>query len=267
MNDGIKSVHLQNFPKINDFETDKQLIDKMDKVRSICSCALFIRDKNNLRVRLPLNKITIITADVDGIKEFSNIILDEINVKNIEFNKNINDFASNKLVLDFKKIGSKVGSKMPEIIKATKNREWEINNNKLMICGFVLDENEFKLTLEPKQVDTFVVDNYDILIQLDLKITRELEQEGIVRDLVRIIQQFRKDADLNVSDKIELSIYTYYDFLTESVEKFTSYISEQTLAKSLSVFPIDKANNSFDGFKFNETLNSNKITVNFRVIN
>ena len=100
----IKSVHLQNFPNLDDFETDQKLVDKMDKVRAICSCALFVRDKNNLRVRLPLNKITIIGKNIEEIKEFSNIIIDEINVKNIEFIENIDDFSTKKLILDFKKI-------------------------------------------------------------------------------------------------------------------------------------------------------------------
>lgn len=268
MDSSVRSVHLQDFPEIKDFEIDKQLIDKMDKVRAICSCALFVRDKNNLRVRLPLNKLTIISADVDGIKGFSNIILDEINVKNIEFNENIGDFSSNKLILDFKKIGPKVGDKMSEIVKASKNNDWVIEDDKLIICGFILNKDEFKLSLEPKDKNLFVVDNYDILIKLDLKITKELEQEGIVRDLVRIIQQFRKEADLDISDKINLNIYTNYDFLTESVEKFRSYISEQTLAKSLDVLSLDKVvNNSIsDTFTFSETLSDNKVVVNFKVI-
>ena len=269
MNSGVKSVHLQDFPEIKDFEIDKQLIDRMDKVRAICSCALFVRDKNNLRVRLPLNKMTVIAADVDGIKEFSSIILDEINVKTIEFNENINDFSLKKLILDFKKIGPKVGSRMSEVIKASKNGDWVVEGDKLTICGFVLNEDEFKLSLEPKSEDLFVVDNYDILIQLDLKITEELEQEGIVRDLVRIVQQFRKEADLNISDKINLNIYTDYEFLTKSVEKFRDYISEQTLAKSLDILPLDRVDNSSNSntFTFSEILNDNKIVMSFRVAN
>lgn len=269
MNNSVRSVHLQNFPEIKDFEVDRQLIDKMDKVRAICSCALFIRDKNNLRVRLPLNKITIVAADVDGIKEFSNIILDEINVKNVEFNKNISGFSSNKLVLDFKKIGPKVGGKMSEVIKAAKDGNWVLDGDKLAICGFKLDEDEFKLSLEPNDKDIFVVDNYDILIKLDLKITEELEREGVVRDLVRIIQQFRKEADLNISDKINLKIYTDYNFLTESVEKFRNYISEQTLAKSLGILPTDKTGSSSSSnvFTFSEVLNDNKIIISFKVAN
>lgn len=263
----IKSVHLQNFPDINNFNVNRQLMDTMDKIRAICSCALFIRDKNNLRVRLPLNKITIISKNTNDIKEFSNIILDEINVKNIEFVENIDDFSSNKLILDFKKIGPKIGNKMPYLIKATKNNEWAIKNNQLIICDFTLDNNEFKLVLEPKKENVFVVDNYNILIQLDLNITEELEQEGTARDLIRIIQQLRKDANLKLVDKIDLSIYTENNYLSKSIENFKGYISEQTLAKSLNIFPNKKISSNFDGFLFNEILNDNKITITFKVIN
>ena len=262
----IKSVHLQNFPNLDDFETDQKLVDKMDKVRAICSCALFVRDKNNLRVRLPLNKITIIGKNIEEIKEFSNIIIDEINVKNIEFIEDIDDFSTKKLILDFKKIGYKVGVKMPELIKATKENKWKIVDDKLDICGFILNKDEFKLTIEPKQTNTFVVDNYEILIQLDLNITKELGQEGMARDLVRIIQQFRKDANLNLSDRIELNIYTEYNFLVESAEKFKNYISEQTLAKSFRISNIDKNDKTSEGFVFEDTIDKNKVIIRFNVI-
>ena len=114
------SVHLQDFPSMENFTADNELLNTMDKVRAICSCALYVRDKNNLRVRLPLNKMTIITPDSSDISHFTDIIADEINVKNIEFNDNIEEFGEKKLVLNFQKIGKKVGSKMPNIMKLAK---------------------------------------------------------------------------------------------------------------------------------------------------
>lgn len=263
MNVKNNSVHLQNFPKMEHFEIDDNLIDIMDKVRAICSCALFIRDKNNLRVRLPLNKITIIGNQTEEIKEFSSIIIDEINAKNIEFLNNVEEYGEKKLNLNFAKIGNRVGSKMPYLIKAAKSNKWKINkNNKLEIEGFELEDDEFNIKLESKKENIYTVDNYDILISLDLNITKELEYEGMARDLVRIIQQLRKDAKLNISDKIDLVIKTNYDFLRNSIEQHKDYIKEQTLSINLNIAKDDLNSD----FSFCEEMDKNIVQIGFSVI-
>lgn len=258
------SVHLQDFPKMGDFEADMELIDTMDKVRAICSCALFVRDKNNLRVRLPLNGITVITSNTDEIKEFSSIIADEINVKKVDFIDKIDDYGEKKLVLNFQKIGSKVGTKMPNLIKASKANEWKINKSsgKLKIEGFELEDDEYELKLEPKKSNVFPVENYDILIMLDLTITKELEYEGMARDLVRTIQQLRKNVKLNVSDRIDLVVKTNYDFLKTSIEQHKDYIKEQTLSTTLN---ITKDDLNCD-FSFCEEIDKNIVQIGFSVI-
>mgnify|MGYP004676781357 CR=1 FL=1 len=256
------SVHLQDFPKLDNFESDTLLFDSMDKVRAICSLALFIRDKNNLRVRLPLNKITVITHDTD-IKQFSSIILDEINVKHIEFVENIEDFANKKVVLNFAKIGSKVGSKMPILMKAIKNLDYKINaEGQLEIDDIKLEKDEFSIVWEAKQENIFAVEGYDILIQLDLTLTKELECEGLARDMVRMIQQYRKDANLNINDRIELFVNTKYEFLKEAINLNKDYIREQTLAVELKL--VDNELNST--FSFGDEINNNSVKVGFNVI-
>lgn len=262
--DSIKSVHLQSFPKLINFNIDEKLVDTMDKVRAICSCALSIRDKNNLRIRLPLNKITIIGNDLDDIKNFSNIILDEINVKSIEFNENIKTFSEKKLILNFQKIGSKVGSKMPEVLKALKLNNWEISNNGcIRISDFEITKDEFDIKLEPRQDNIFTVEGQNILVMLDIKINQELEQEGAARDLVRLIQQFRKDANLDIANRINLHIKTNYKLLLKALEKYKKYIQEQTLATKLDVTDI---NNSNYKFTFNGDIDKNPVYVSFDVI-
>lgn len=259
-----ESVHLQDFPQMENFEADEKLIDTMDKVRAICSCALFIRDKNNLRVRLPLNSITIITNNVDEIRKFSPIIADEINVKKVDFIDKIEDFGEKKLILNFQKLGAKVGSKMPNLIKSAKANKWKTNKNngKIDIEGFELEDDEYELRLEPKKANVFPIENYDILIMLDLTITKELEYEGMARDLVRIIQQLRKDANLNINDRIDLVIKTNYDFLKNSIEQHKDYIKEQTL--SLDLY-ITKDSLNCD-FSFCEEMDKNIVQIGFSVI-
>lgn len=262
--DSSKSVHLQSFPKLTNFNIDEELVDIMDKVRAICSCALSIRDKSNLRIRLPLNKITIIGNNIDDIKSFSNIILDEINVKSIEFNENIETFSEKKLILNFQKIGNKIGSNMPDILAAVKSNSWELFNDEFVnICGFKLEKDEFDIKLEPKHNNIFTVEGKNILVMLDIKVTQELEQEGVARDLVRLIQQFRKDANLDITNRINLYIKTNYQFLLKALEKYKKYIQEQTLAIKLDTMNI---NNSNYKFKFNGDIDKNLVYISFNVI-
>ena len=259
----LESVHLENFPVIDNFDIDENLIESMDEVRSICSCALFIRDKHNLRVRLPLNKITIISNNNDKIKEFSDIIIDEINVKNIEFVDDIKDYGEKKLILNFPKIGPKVGSKMPNVMKASQNGKWKIKDDKLIIDDFELENDEYKITLQPKKDNVFAVDGYDVLIMLDTEITLDLEKEGLARDMVRKIQQFRKDVKLDVSDKIDLVIKTNYDFLKDSIIMFKEYIKEQTLATNLTIAKEDLNTE----FSFCDEIENNVVQIGFSKIN
>ncbi len=256
------SVHLQDFPKMDNFEADNSLIDVMDKVRAICSCALFVRDKNNLRVRLPLNSITIISDKTDEIREFSSIIADEINVKRVEFINNIEEYGEKKIVLNFQKLGTKIGAKMPNLMKAAKANKWKIKDGKMEIDEFKLESDEYELKLESKTNNVFPVDNYDILIMLDLNITKELEYEGMARDLVRIIQQFRKDARLNIDDRINLVIKTNYDFLKNSIEQNKEYIKEQTLSVNFNIVN-DLANCDFS---FCEEIDKNTVQIGFSVM-
>ena len=260
--DTKNSVHLQDFPNLEHFEVDGELLSTMDKVRAICSCVLYVRDKNNLRVRLPLNKLTIIGENCSDVSGFSDIITDEVNVKSIEFNENISDYANKKLVLNFPKIGKIIGAKMPTVMKLANSGKWKIGENKtLEIDDFSLNSDEYSIQLEPKKENVFAVDGYDMLIMLDLEITEELEKEGMARDLVRMIQQFRKDAKLNVSDKITVSIKTNYDFLRESIESFKEYIKDQTLATELSI-----TNNELGTeFSFGEEINDNMVQIGFSV--
>lgn len=257
----LNSVHLQDYPKINGFKEDRNLVEVMDKVRAICSTALSIRDKHNLRVRLPLNKITIIGNDIENIKEFNDIILDEINVKNIKFETNIKEKADFKLQLNFQKLGSYVGSKMPLILKALKTNDWKIVNEKLVIADTELTNEYYSLNLVPKNVEnSAIVPEYNIVVELDINITKELKLEGLVRDIIRSIQQSRKDANLYISDKIILNLSTNDNDMIEAINKHSEYIKEQTLSNELF---INKENNY--QFSFDVKVGDVDLSINFNI--
>ena len=231
----VNSVHLQDFPDVSQIDNNSNLIQEMDKVRDICSVALAIRDKKNLRVRLPLNSLKIIGKNIEGLKKYKDIIQEEVNVKNIEFSEEINDLAEFKIQIDFKKLGTKLGKKIQEVSKAARAGDWKnLDNGKIELSNEILEKNEYEIKLFPKNTDsTSAISTNDAIVILDTNVTEELEIEGIARDLVRMIQQNRREAGFDVSDRVKIVIKSDYKKLKTAIEKHGSYIKEQTLGTSI----------------------------------
>lgn len=233
------SVHLQNFPEVSFLSDEKDLVANMDLVRSICSVALSLRDNKNLRVRLPLKSLTIIGKNSARILNFAEIIADEINVKSIEVKEEISDLAELKLQVNFKKIGAKYGPKIKEITAASKSGDWKkISEKEIEIAGVKLADDEFEIKLSTKNHDEkkFAIQalpTNDYLVSLDIEVTKDLEDEGIARDIVRAIQQNRKDANLEISNRIKLQLFSSNPRILEVANSFKNYICEQVLADDL----------------------------------
>ena len=240
-NDNNISIHLQDFPDLGFVNSDTKLEEDMDLVRVICSTVLAIRDLMNLRVRLPLQSLTIIGKNAKRIQLYSDIIADEVNIKSINSDENISQFGDLKLKINFKKVGAKFGAKMKDIISHANNNNYKIiADDKISICDIELNNDEFELKLIPKKFDSTKyyiqpLPTNDYLIKLDIEVTKDLEDEGLARDLVRIIQQNRKEADLDVSDRIKLSFYGD-PYLTKIIVKFKNYICHQVLATDIETF-------------------------------
>ncbi|MFM2200694.1 MAG: isoleucyl-tRNA synthetase, partial [Pseudomonadota bacterium] len=148
------SIHLQDFPNVDFIEEDQKLVCQMDLVRNICSQALSIRDHLNLRVRLPLASLTIIGKNAQQFLDFKEIIADEVNVKQINILEDIGQYGEIKLQINFKKIGSKYGSKIKDITQAMKQGDWQkITDNKILIADVELSDDDFELKLNPKNFD------------------------------------------------------------------------------------------------------------------
>lgn len=233
------SVHLQDFPDVSFLNAEKELVTDMDLVRSICSVALSIRDNKNLRVRLPLKTLTVIGKNSPRILAFKEIIAEEVNVKSVEVKEEISDLAELRLQVNFKKIGAKYGPKIKEITAATKTGEWKkISENEIEIAGVKLVDDEFEIKLMTKNQDEkkfaiMPLPSNDYLVQLDIEVTKDLEDEGIARDIIRAVQQNRKDADLNISDSIKLEISSTNPRILEVAKNFENYIKSQVLADEL----------------------------------
>ena len=148
--------------------------------------------------------------------------------------------ADLKLAVNFKKIGAKMGPKIKSIMAASKSGEWQENSEGgIDIAGVILGGDDFELKLTPKDsgdkgLAIQALPDNSHLISLDINVTEELKNEGVARDIVRLVQQARKDADLNVSDKIELSVGSDSKEIKACISNFKDYIAKQVLANSVN---------------------------------
>jgi isoleucyl-tRNA synthetase len=233
------SVHLAEFPHI-DYKVDHDLIRQMERVRAACTASLFIRNETGIRVRQPLQSVTFIGVAEQGFSdELTQLILDEINVKewfNLDKSK-ILEFANYKLQIKFPVLGKRVPHKVKDIIAAQKQGAWEFKDNQLKITDETLLPEEFELLLEPKAEYVKAISSLatnDALVLLDLNVSDELRLEGVARDLVRAIQQARKDAGLDISDRINVALNANDNDVVAAVNDWKDYIKEQTLALDIN---------------------------------
>ncbi len=286
---GNESVHLATFPSLrgkpeaiqtgsprSDATRDDELIAQMDRVRDICNATLSVRSKSNIRIRQPLSNLDIIIEHQDLQPLFDNkdfmsmhrIIEDEVNVKSLMFSSDRNEIAKYailKLSINSAVLGKRLPAQMKQILPASKKGEWKkLESGEVEICGEVLLPSEYNLQLEPKpeyKDRAQALSTNDALVILDTTITPELEAEGIARDVVRMIQQARKDANLNVSDKINLYLGADAKVIA-AIQVHQAYIMEQTLTKeSLKTAPEKPV------YMVENELDNNKITISFSVAN
>lgn len=230
-----ESIHLTDFPDYKQFIINQNLITQIDKVQQICTAGLNIRNSKNIRIRQPLSKLTIIGKNFAGILDFANLIEDELNVKSVHLDENIENYAKETLKIIFPEVGKRIPAKVKQIIGAMKQNQWAKTSDGLIeVEGEKLLPNEFEITLDAfDKNNTATLPANNGIIILDLKLTKELELEGIARDVIRAIQQARKDLDLNVADRIKLHFKAEKQAL-EAISSNDAYIKEQVLATSIS---------------------------------
>lgn len=230
-NEQSASVHLTDFPDLASVDIDQELVTNMDLVLDICNSALFIRNQENIRIRQPLSEITIIANEACNIKNFEDIIKDEINVKSVSYKQNLKDYADLKLSINFQTLGKRLPSKMKDIIAASKRLEWRQVGLQVEIAGEILEAQEYSLTLQAKNAQgaKALAGNAGLII-LNLEVSKELADEGIARDLIRFIQQARKDASFEVSDRVLIKIIGNEEISRISTT-YAEFINSQTLSK------------------------------------
>jgi isoleucyl-tRNA synthetase len=233
---GGRSVHLEMWPEAAEFKADDQLVKDMDTIREAASVALSLRKAAGLRVRLPLQELVIAAENSKTLGAYADLIADELNVKNIRVVEATEQVASEfgltkSLSVNARTLGPRVGGDVQRIIKASKAGNWKLIAGEVEVDGTVLLEGEYEITMvaagDSELQRVGVTDSGFVL--LNTVITPELEKEGIARDAVRLIQQARKDAGLEVSDRIFLTLTSDQETIAAFTEH-REFIATETLA-------------------------------------
>lgn len=205
---GERSVHLADFPAADDFPADNDLVTAMDSMRGVCSATNSIRKAYKLRNRLPLPKLTVAMANSQQLATFADIIRSEVNVKELSLTDDVDSIGTFEVVVNAKVAGPRLGKDVQKAIKAVKAGNYERTDHGTVIAdGVELQPDEFTERLVAADpTATAQIDGVDGLVLLDTHVTEELEAEGWAADVIRGLQDARKLMDLEVSDRITVTL-------------------------------------------------------------
>ena len=256
-----KSVHLSLFPTCNETLINKELEERMKIAQDMTSMILALRRKVNIKVRQPLTAIMVPVvsetqrSQIEAVKE---LVLNEVNVKEIKFVDDTEGILVKRVKPDFKKLGPRYGKIMKQLAAAIANMEQHDISvfEKAGEFTFNIDGTEAVVELNDVEIISedipgwLVANEGNITVALDITVTEELKQEGIARELVNRIQNMRKSGGLEITDKICVTIEKN-DETDKAVEVYGDYIAKQVLANNITVaenMPENATDIDFDGF-------------------
>jgi isoleucyl-tRNA synthetase len=241
------SVHLSTYPESASHEhryRDTALEERMNLVRRVVLSGRLLRNESGIKVRQPLARIIIVAEDDKiraQIKDMTQLILEELNIKGIEFVQDVDELTNKKAVPQFNKIGPKFGKNAKAAAEEIRgmNRdqiaELEASNSvTVTVAGQNISIAKEDVEIVSESAEGLIVQNEnELTVALDIQIDMQLKQEGLAREFVNRIQNMRKNAGFDVVDRI--NIYTdLSEELAQAVEKQTDYICHETLAQSIS---------------------------------
>ncbi len=248
------SVHLADFPKVDETVIDKALETEMKMAQDITSMVLALRRKANLKVRQPLAMIMVPVmneAQKASIEAMSALVKNEVNVKEIKFVSNEEGVLVKKVKPDFKKLGPKYG----KIMKLLAAQITSMSQKDIIEFekqgSFTFNINGEDATVELADVEVIsedipgwlVANEGSLTVALDITVSDELRREGIARELVNRIQNIRKSSGFEITDKIDVVI-TPNEAIDEAVKEYSDYIARQVLAESITIAEIAEADRS-----------------------
>lgn len=233
--DHHESVHLSDWPKSNKKLINGDLNEEIHLARRIVNLGHALRGKKKIRVRQPLSKVRIglpHSVDPKVVLLQKEVILEELNVKELELLKDPGELADFVALPNAKLLGPKYGKDVQKIIQEAKTGKFKKEKSgKIKVAGFTLEPEEIELAYRGKEgVD--IESEEGVVVNLDLTITEDLYKEGLMREVVRAVQDLRKDAGYEVSDHIQLLVKAEGK-LEEAITEFADEIREETLADEL----------------------------------
>ena len=239
------SVHHVLYPKANDELIDVLLEERMQLAQDASSLILSLRKKVNIKVRQPLQKVLIPVLNPSmqlQLEKVRELILSEVNVKEIQFITETEGFIKKKIKPNFQALGKKLGPKMKEVNYALQNfTQHEITLfEKEGRYSLPVGEDIVELTLSEVDITSEDIPGWTVAgkgaltVALDIEITPELEQEGNAREFVNRIQKIRKDSGFDVTDRIDVKV-SANNGIKESLAKFNNYICAEILADKLEL--------------------------------
>ena len=235
--DAPASIHLCDFPEIKiDKEVDYQLIEEIDLVKQIVVYGRSARNKVNLKIRQPLNNVSIYLENnkYEIVEKYKNQIIEELNIKDIKFVENVNDIVSFEFKINFNSLGQKYGKDMKQIISEINKKsveslinEYNQKNSITILDKFILDKEDFDV-VENSLKDKSLSGDNKVKVSIDCILDDKLVKEGIVRDMVRKVQNLRKESNFEVDDRIEVEVVCNNNIFS-SIESFMEYFKNETL--------------------------------------
>jgi isoleucyl-tRNA synthetase len=265
----LDSVHLDRFPNADESLIDSDLETRMSMTQKATSMVQALRKKSKIKVRQPLQCILIPAMSNEQREElttFSHILLSEVNVKELRFADDESGVLVKKVKPNFRTMGKKLGSLMKEVaatiaqLSQEQIATLEKQGQLLLTVG-----NSQEVTIEAEDLEIIsedipgwlVANEENLTVALDIEITDELKQEGMAREVINRIQNLRKDAGLEITDRITITIAPNSE-VDAAVKAFGDYIKAQVLADSITIAENDGTETEFDEFKVNILINKSK---------
>lgn len=241
----VESVHLSDFPKYDEALIDKDLEERMKMAQDVSSMVLALRRKVNIKVRQPLQTIMVPVVDAhqqESIEAVKNLILNEVNVKELKFVDNAAGILVKRIKPDFKKLGPRYGKIMKSLAAAIQGMNQEDIMAFEAAGTFTLNVEGQDATIERADVEIIsedipgwlVANEGRLTVALDITVTEELRKEGLARELVNRIQNLRKSNGFDITDKITVTVLSS-DEMDEAIKEYNEYIANQVLAVSVEI--------------------------------
>ena len=242
-NNTDNSIHFENYPESNDALINENLEKEMELAKNIIKSVRNIRLNAELPNKQPLRNLKIITKDSTKVEQINNvkeIILNELNIKELSFDSDFENWVNYECKPNYPTLGPKLGDKIREfannLSKLNQNDIENLINNKYIEFDSInidISDIDIRLIKTEEKINQEIINDFSVF--LDTELDEELKLERISRELVSIIQKQRKDMGFDITDRISLNISTQEDLVISSIEKFKDYILNETLTTNFLI--------------------------------